>query len=230
MLAIVDYGMGNLRSVANALECVGVEARITADPAVLADAGGVIVPGVGAFADGMANLRRLGLVEVLRRQVLEAGKPYLGICLGLQFLAERSYENGVHEGLGFVAGEVVRLASTDPVRFKIPHMGWNEVALTADCPLFTGLDENRIFYFVHSYQFRAAPQYVTAVCRHGGQVVAAVRKDNIFAVPFHPEKSQGIGLRVLENFAAICGEAVAVSPAGPQRSHESLPAGYQMFG
>jgi len=195
--------MGNIRSVRNALVAAGAEVLVTSDPRDLKDAGGIIVPGVGAFSDGIANLHRSGLTEALTEQVLGASKPYLGICLGMQFLAETSFEGGTWKGLGFLNGTVQRLAPGDKEKFKIPHMGWNDVELTKPCPLFAGVEENPVFYFVHSYHFAAHRQQITGVCHHGQEVVAAVWRENVFGVEVHPEKSQGMGLKVLENFCRL---------------------------
>lgn len=203
MIAVVDYGMGNIQSVANALECAGVEVLVTSTAADLATAEAIIVPGVGAFAEGMANLDRLGLRATLDQQVLERKKPFLGICLGMQFLADLSCEGGQTRGFGWIPGRVERLEPEDRQRFKVPHMGWNDLVLTRPDPLLEGLGDQPVFYFVHGYHFQARPEYVTAVCQHGQQVVVAVRRDNIFGVQFHPEKSQGMGLKLLENFCRL---------------------------
>lgn len=198
-VAIIDYGRGNVRSVKNAVEHCGADAVVTADPQVLDDASHIILPGVGAFGAAMAALDAKDLPEILRREALEKGKPFLGICLGMQLLADRSEEHGTHAGLGWIAGEVVRLdAGLD--RLKIPHMGWNDVALTAPHPLFAGLGSDQLtFYFVHSYHFRAG-LHVLASCDYGTRFTAAVAKDNILGVQFHPEKSQDSGVALLENF------------------------------
>jgi glutamine amidotransferase len=203
LIALVDYGMGNIRSVQNALVAAGAEVLITSTPEGLKEARGIIVPGVGAFSDGIANLNRAGFIETLQEQVLWDKKPYLGICLGMQFLAETSLEGGNWKGLNFLGGTVERLASGDNKRFKIPHMGWNDVEITRPCPLFEGVRKSPVFYFVHSYHFVARQEYVTGICHHGQQVVAAVWKENIFGVQFHPEKSQGMGLKVFENFCTL---------------------------
>jgi len=200
MIALVDYGMGNLRSVRNALRAVGTEVHVVNAPAELGEAQGIIVPGVGAFADGMANLRKAGMVEALKVQVMEMKKPYLGICLGMQFLAELSLEGGETPGLDLVPGRVERLSPDDKERYKVPHMGWNDIQVKRSCPLFRDIEERPVFYFVHGYHFQAQPDSVSATCWHGQDVVAAVWKEIVFGVQFHPEKSQGMGLKVLENF------------------------------
>ncbi len=202
-VAIIDYGRGNVRSVANAVEYCGADAVVTADPAVIDDASHIILPGVGAFGDAMTALQSRGLPEVLRRQAFEKGKPFLGVCLGMQLLADRSAEHGEHKGLGWIAGEVVRLAP-GPDALKIPHMGWNSISVTKPHALFEGIYPGQLnFYFVHSYYFRAAdPQSVVAVCEYGASFPVVVGKDNIIAAQFHPEKSQDSGIEVLENFIA----------------------------
>lgn len=202
-VVVIDYDMGNLKSITNAFKALGVVVTVSADPTVVARARAIVLPGVGAFADGMRNLQRLGLVSVLRRRVIEEGAPYLGICLGMQFLADVSEEHGETEGLGWIGGRVMRLRPRDD-SFKVPHMGWNELDLRRpDARLFRGVAEGAAFYFLHSYHFVPRPDAVdcvTAVSDHGGEVVAAVERDNVFGVQFHPEKSQGAGLILLKNF------------------------------
>lgn len=203
MIVLVDYGMGNLKSVGNALECVGAKVKVTSSPEEISMADGIIIPGVGAYADGMKNLSELGIVDVLKKEVLQNKKPYLGICLGMQFLADIGFECGKTKGLGFVPGSVVRLNPSEGKRFKIPHMGWNNLKIIQPCPIFDGLGDNPVFYFVHSYHFEAVNEYISAVSYHGQNVTAAIWKENIFGVQFHPEKSQGMGLKLLENFYKV---------------------------
>ncbi|MBI3087386.1 MAG: imidazole glycerol phosphate synthase subunit HisH [Candidatus Omnitrophica bacterium] len=209
MIAIVDYGMGNLKSVANAFEAIGSPARLVTRPEELREAAAIVVPGVGAFGDGMRNLRARGFVEALEEEVRRKGKPYLGICLGMQFLADVSFEHGEHAGLGWIRGAVKRLEPDDR-RFKVPHMGWNDLRLIRDSALFADLPGEPVFYFVHSYHVEVAPEEagaVTATCWHGADVTAAVQKEQIFGVQFHPEKSQQVGLHLLKNFvqsARLC--------------------------
>jgi glutamine amidotransferase len=205
MIAIVDYGMGNLRSVVNAFEAIGQPAIVTsrADDVRAADA--IVVPGVGAFHDGMRNLERTGLIEVLTEEVRERGKPFLGICLGMQFLAEYGDEGAGGAGLGWIRGTVRRLAPAER-RFKVPHIGWNDVQLVREGVLYGGLGEAPVYYFVHGYHLEVAPEAaaaVTATCWHGETVVASVEQSNILGVQFHPEKSQRAGLRLLENFCSM---------------------------
>lgn len=199
MIAIVDYQMGNLRSVQKAFEKVGHEATITSDPATLQAAARVVLPGVGAFRDAIAELRRRELVAPIR-DAIEAGKPFLGICLGLQLLFDESFEDGHHEGLGVVPGKVVRFDL--PENFKVPHMGWNQSIVRRQPPILDGIDEGRHFYFVHSYYVVPDDKSVVAVeADYGGPFCAMIWRDNLFASQFHPEKSQANGLRLLKNFA-----------------------------
>jgi len=196
-IAVVDSGSGNLRSVERALAHVGGAPRLTGDPDAVRRADLVVVPGQGAFADCMAEMGRRGLGEAVREAVL-AGRPYLGICLGLQILFEESEEHGPVAGLGLLPGRVVRLTG-DGGRLKVPHIGWNQVEGRE--PLLDGVAESAHFYFIHSYC--AAPsssELVALTCDYGGRFCAAVRRDNLFACQFHPEKSQAAGLRLLTNF------------------------------
>ncbi len=201
MIAIVNYEMGNLRSVQKALEKVGHEAHITGDPAEIAAASKVILPGVGAFADAVRALRERGLVEPILESI-QGGKPFLGICLGLQLLFERSLEDGDHRGLGVLAGEVRRFDV--PPEYKVPHMGWNELQCKRPSPLLEGVADNAHFYFVHSYY--AAPEdegCVAGVASYPEPFCAMVWRDNVHAAQFHPEKSQQDGLKLLKNFAEL---------------------------
>jgi glutamine amidotransferase len=204
MIALIDYGGGNVRSVANALAYLGLDAVVTAEDAVIAEAERIILPGVGAFGDVMAKLDARGLVEVLDREVREKGKPFLGVCLGLQLLAKSSTEHGLHAGLGYLDAHVERFDPTGlPSTLKIPHMGWNEVAPEVEHPLLAKLPAAAAFYFVHSYHIVCDdPTQVAATSLHGYRFAAAVHHENIFATQFHPEKSQDNGLQVLENFSS----------------------------
>ncbi|MGC8667508.1 MAG: imidazole glycerol phosphate synthase subunit HisH [Chthonomonadales bacterium] len=198
-VVIVDYGMGNLLSVFHAFEMVGAEAVVTRDAHEILSADRVVLPGVGAFGDCMTNLRRFGLIEVLNK-VRESGRPVLGICLGMQAMAAWSDEGGRHEGLGWFDAGVVRLTPSDTA-YRVPHVGWNDIRWRRESPLFAGLPDNPDFYFVHSYAVRcASPGDVEAECDYGGIFTAAVRKENLFATQFHPEKSQDYGLQLLANF------------------------------
>ena len=201
MIAIIDYEMGNLRSVQKALERVGHSAVITSDPAVLADAEKIVLPGVGAFCDAIAALRERKLVEPIRAAI-EQGKPFLGICLGLQMLFDKGYEDGEHEGLGILPGEVVRFKV--PAEFKVPHMGWNQVQFRTRPPIFEGIEDGEHFYFVHSYYVVPRDKTVIATeTEYAQPFCSSVWRDRLFAVQFHPEKSQAAGLRVLKNFAEL---------------------------
>ena len=210
MIAIIDYGMGNLRSVQKAFEKIGVPATIAGDPSALRDAPAAVLPGVGAFRDAIAELERLGFSDAIRDHVA-AGRPLLGICLGLQLLFDASEEDGEHAGLGLVPGRVVRFVSQPGL--KIPHMGWNTVAATpqhADAAELAGVDDGSHVYFVHSYHVVPDDESVVALrSDHGGPFVAAIRSGPIFATQFHPEKSQGLGQRLLANFAARVAEPIA---------------------
>jgi glutamine amidotransferase len=200
MIGIIDYGMGNLLSVYNALEMVGAEAKICQFPEELRDVERIILPGVGAFRDCMLNLKEKGWVEILEEVVFGKRKPILGICLGMQAMARRSFEGGEHEGLGWFDADVVRLQPDDS-SLRVPQVGWNEVKYRQGSPLFSGLPLTPDFYFVHSYSMKCDRESdMEATCEYGSVVTAAVRKNNIFATQFHPEKSQNYGLTVLENF------------------------------
>ncbi len=200
MIAVIDYGMGNLRSVSKAVECVGGEVLVTRDPRQIACARKIILPGVGAFAQGMANLRRMGLVEILEEQVLKNRKPFWGICLGMQLLARKSDEFGETPGLGWLDAEIVRFpdGSAD---FRIPHVGWNGITVTRKGAVFSRTSSGDTFYFVHSYFMRNNEAGdVAATAHYGADFTAAVRRNNIFATQFHPEKSQENGLDMLTEF------------------------------
>jgi glutamine amidotransferase len=201
MIAIIDYEMGNLRSVQKALERVGHAAVITSDAAVLADAEKIVLPGVGAFRDAIAALRKRKLVEPIRAAI-NAGKPFLGICLGLQLLFDKSYEDGDYEGLGMLPGEVVRFKV--PAEYKVPHMGWNQLRFRARPPVFSGIDDGEHFYFVHSYYVVPKDSSVIATeTEYPAAFCSSIWRGNLFAVQFHPEKSQAAGLRLLKNFAEL---------------------------
>lgn len=201
MIAIIDYGMGNLRSVQKGFERTGHTPTITDDPAVLADASKLVLPGVGAFRDAIAALQSRGLVEPIRASIA-AGKPFLGICLGLQLLFDRSFEDGEYQGLGVIAGDVVRF--NVPGEYKVPHMGWNQVGFRRRPPIFSGVEEGAHFYFVHSYYVLPRDASVVATETDYPQpFCSSIWRDNLFATQFHPEKSQAAGLRVLKNFAEL---------------------------
>jgi glutamine amidotransferase len=202
MIAIIDYGMGNLRSVSKAFEAMGHEAVITRSPAVIGNASHVVLPGVGAFGDCMANLEQYALVEPIR-STIQSGKPFLGICLGLQLLFTESEEFGRHEGLGIIPGKVRKFV-VDPMlkpALKIPHMGWNQVNFQRDCPLFDGIADGSDWYFVHSYFVDPADRSIAATTTtYGIPFVSSIWRDNVVACQFHPEKSQSVGMRLIRNF------------------------------
>ena len=200
MIAIVDYGMGNLRSVQKAFEYLGFEAQITGDPAAVARAERVVLPGVGAFCDAMAQLRAAGMDRAVL-DAARAGKPLLGICLGMQMMFEWSEENGHYEGLGLFSGGITRLAAPG---LKVPHMGWNTLHTRA-CPLFDA-GEDPCVYFVHSYCAAQVNDDTAATCDYGQTFTAAVCRGNVMATQFHPEKSGEAGLRMLRRFALWQGE------------------------
>lgn len=203
MIAIIDYGLGNLTSVAGAIEKVGHEAVVTSDLQVLADADKLILPGVGAFGDGMANLRERGLVEPLTDLVMGQGKQILGICLGSQLVTDDSDEFGAHSGLGWVPARVHRLAPTDPA-LRVPHVGWNDLNRVADSVLFKDLPEQPLFYYVHSHYIEARDRgIVIGECEYGVRFVGAFQFGNVYGTQFHPEKSQLDGLRLLKNFIEL---------------------------
>lgn len=201
MIAVVDYGSGNLHSIGSAFDMVGADVVVTNKPEDLRAASHIVLPGVGAFGVCMENLHASGVEECLRQEVLEKGKPFYGICVGMQVLAREGHEFGVHKGLGWLDG-VVKKFDVDEAEYKIPHVGWNEVVVSDGHPLFEGISQkDKTFYFTHSYHFISDDEHlVAAKCEYGEQFPAAVQKDNIFATQFHPEKSQENGLRVLENF------------------------------
>ena len=201
MIKIIDYGMGNLRSVQKALERVGAQAVICSRVSELADAEKLILPGVGAFRDAIHELRRQGMDGPIREHIA-AGKPFLGVCLGLQLLFDVSCEDGQYEGLGIVPGEVVRFRERPGL--KIPHMGWNSLDVVRRPNVLAGIPDGASFYFVHSYHVVPREESVIACTTdHGGPFVSVIARDNVLATQFHPEKSQRAGLKLLENFAAL---------------------------
>lgn len=205
MIAVLDYGIGNLRSAEKALQHLGVDAALTTDPELARRAAGVVLPGVGAFGRCMEQLREAGL-EAVVHEAVEARKPFLGICVGMQMLFDSSEEAPGVKGLGIVAGEVRRLTTTE----RLPHMGWNTLKIRTGSKLFDGMDDGSWLYFVHSYA--PAPDddsAVAATTDYGGPVVAAVEQGPLWATQFHPEKSAANGLRLLRNFAEACGQEPA---------------------
>ncbi len=201
MIAIVDYGMGNLRSVQKAFEKIGAKAVVTSDAGEVQQAEKVVLPGVGAFGACMENLEKFGLAPTIRR-VIDDKKPFLGICMGMQVLFDESEEFGKHKGLGIIPGKVIRFKLAK--QYKIPHMGWNRIHKKRRHPVLAEIDENAYFYFVHSYHVVPKDSQVIATTTdYGREFVSSIALDNIFACQFHPEKSQGLGLKMLKAFANL---------------------------
>lgn len=198
MIAIINYGLGNLQSVKNALDFLNIPSMVVADPRNLEEAERIILPGVGAFGKGMENLHQAGFVQALNRHVIEQRKPFLGICLGMQLICQKSFEEGEFEGLGWIDAEVVRFKDN----VLVPHVGWNDVDCNEKSPLFRGGAMQQTFYFVHSFYPNVVDgSLVTGWCEYGDRFAAAIEKENIFAVQFHPEKSQTEGLELLKRFS-----------------------------
>jgi glutamine amidotransferase len=204
MIVIIDYGMGNLRSVQRAFEYVGAEAVVTAHRGTIESASAVVLPGVGAFGKAMSNLEQTGLADVIR-QVIAQGRPFLGICLGLQLLFEESDEMGQHKGLGVFGGQVKRFE----VGLKVPQIGWNQIHVQRASPLLEGVADGSYTYFVHSYYVAPAdPEIVLATTDYEIDYASIISQDNVFGIQFHPEKSQAVGLRILRNFTELVGSKV----------------------
>lgn len=202
MIAIVDYGVGNLFSLKSSLTAIGVEVTVTRDASLLRTADKLILPGVGAFEDAARKLRECGLDTVIQEEAAR-GKPILGICLGMQLLFEKSYEFGEHQGLGLIPGSVVPMAGFIPEQLKIPHIGWNALRIKKSSPLFRYLSEGDCVYFVHSYFAAHCADYVIADTEYGQWLTAAVQNKNVFGCQFHPEKSGSVGLNILKAFAEL---------------------------
>ncbi|MGL4345958.1 MAG: imidazole glycerol phosphate synthase subunit HisH [Cellulosilyticaceae bacterium] len=194
-LAIIDYGMGNLRNVEKAFAKLGVKCKITNDPQEIIEASGVVLPGVGAIKEAMITLDETGLSDTIR-DCTSKGKPFLGICLGMQLMFEKSYENGVYDGLGLLPGEIVKLE----VPLKVPHMGWNTLEITKEAPLFKNILPESFVYFVHSYYLSTSEDVVSAYTEYGQRIAIAAQHENVYGVQFHPEKSGEVGLQILQNF------------------------------
>ena len=199
MVAVIDYGVGNLFSLQSSFAAIGQEAAVTADPAVLRRADKLLLPGVGAFRDAADRLLSGGLAQVVIEEA-RRGKPLLGICLGMQLLFDKSYEYGEHEGLGLLRGAVRPIADVIPADYKIPHIGWNALTLTKPCPLFGRIQDGDYVYFVHSYYAADCGDSLAATTEYGAALTAAVAKDNVYGCQFHPEKSGGVGLNILRAF------------------------------
>ncbi|MBS1125442.1 MAG: imidazole glycerol phosphate synthase subunit hisH [Nitrospirae bacterium] len=205
MIAIIDYGMGNLRSVQKGFERMGREAVVTRDPRTILDAGKVVLPGVGAFPDCMRNLEEYGLIDAVQKSIA-SGKPFLGICLGLQLLFTESEEFGLSKGLDIIKGRVIRFKGAEFKDLKIPHMGWNSASIKRRPPAMADVPDNNYFYFVHS--FHVVPEdkgVIATTTSYGIDFISSIWKDNIFAVQFHPEKSQALGLSILKRFGEMKG-------------------------
>ncbi len=198
MIAVIDYGMGNLRSVEKAFEFLGYEARITESPEETTAASHLVLPGDAAFGDAMSNLRNRGWVDRIESHVDE-GKPFLGICVGLQLMFDESEERGTHNGLGLLPGRVIRFSATE----RVPQIGWNQIAIKQKSALFEGVPEGSFFYFVHSYYVDAAGKDCLATTDYGVEFTSIAGREKVFGVQFHPEKSQQVGLRLLRNFASL---------------------------
>ena len=199
MIALIDYGVGNLFSLKSSLSAVGAEAIVTSDLSAIKRADKLILPGVGAFGDAALKLREGGLAETVVSEV-SRGKPILGICLGMQLLFERSYEYGEYDGLGLLDGEIRPIADVIPGEYKIPHIGWNSLRFKKECKLFKYIDDGDFVYFVHSFYATCCGDALAAVTEYGAELTAAVAKDNLFGCQFHPEKSGDVGLRILKSF------------------------------
>ena len=204
MVAIVDYGVGNLFSLRSSLEAIGAEVVVTSDAQVLARADQIILPGVGAFEDAARKLRESGLADVIR-DLAARGKPLMGICLGMQMLFDRSFEYGEHEGLGLIPGNVRPIADVIPADYKIPHIGWNALHFRGENPLFSYIKEGDCVYFVHSYYAADCDASVIATAEYGPELTAAVARGNVLGCQFHPEKSGNVGLNILKAFVEMEG-------------------------
>lgn len=199
MIAIVDYGVGNLFSLKSSLAFIGADAIVSGDPEVLRKADKILLPGVGAFGDAAAKLRQTGLAQVVIEEA-KNGKPLLGICLGMQLLFDKSYEFGVHNGLGLIRGEIRPISDVIPTEYKIPHIGWNALHLKGNSPIFRNIKNGDFVYFVHSFYGAECDESVIATTEYGAELTAAVAKDNIYGCQFHPEKSGTVGMKILRAF------------------------------
>ena len=197
-IAIIDYGMGNIQSVKNALELLNCHTQITDDPTQLKNADGLVLPGVGAFGQAMLNLKDKKIINPLKRAVLEHNIPILGICLGMQLLSEKSDERGSNSGLSLIPGEICKIPDLDG--YRLPHVGWNDIKVKNNAPLFTNIADSSSFYFVHSYRFMCDSKYIAGTAEYGNLINAVVQNNHIFGVQFHPEKSQKKGLMLINNF------------------------------
>lgn len=201
MIALIDYKAGNLNSVLKALEKIGVKSFVVQNKEDFSKADKFILPGVGSFKQAILHLSNTGFIECLKEQILQRKKPILGICLGMQLFLEKGYEGGENNGLGFIEGEVVKF--DEKFQYKIPHIGWNELEIVKQEPLYQGIKSGSDFYFVHSYYVKCKDEFVSARTEYGVNFAASIQKNNIFGVQFHPEKSQSLGLKLLENFTRL---------------------------
>lgn len=202
MLAIIDYGVGNLFSLVSSLKSIGVDAVITSDPKVIENADRLILPGVGAFGDASEKLKISGLEGIIKNAV-EKGTPLMGICLGMQLLFEKSFEYGEHQGLGLLKGNVIGMEGTIPKGLKIPHIGWNSLKFTSTSPIFKYINEGDCVYFVHSFYAVDCEDSLIATAEYGRDLTAAVQKGNVYGCQFHPEKSGSVGLKILKAFSEV---------------------------
>ncbi|MBQ3370282.1 MAG: imidazole glycerol phosphate synthase subunit HisH [Mogibacterium sp.] len=202
MIAIIDYGVGNLFSLKSSLKEIGAEAVVTSDEKVIAEADRIILPGVGAFEDAARKLRESGMADVVKREAA-AGKPMMGICLGMQLMFDVGYEYGKHEGLGLISGSVRPIADVIPADYKIPHIGWNLLKFKGESPLFKYIKEGDYVYFVHSYYAAECDESVIAVTEYGTDLTAAVANGNVYGCQFHPEKSGEVGMKILKAFVEL---------------------------
>lgn len=202
MIAIIDYGVGNLFSLKSSFESLGIDVKVTSDPEEIRSAEKIVLPGVGAFKDAADKLKSTGMGALVVEQA-KAGKPLLGICLGMQLLLDKSYEFGEHEGLGLVPGEVRPISEVIPEGLKVPQMGWNALRFTNPSGIFKDTKEGTYVYFVHSYWCKSPAEYVTAVTEYGAELTASVRNGNVFGCQFHPEKSGPEGLKMLKAFSEV---------------------------
>ena len=202
MVAIIDYGVGNLFSLKSSLKEIGAEAVVTSDENVIAEADRIILPGVGAFEDAARKLRESGMADIVKKEAA-AGKPMMGICLGMQLMFDVGYEYGVHEGLGLIRGSVRPIADVIPEGYKIPHIGWNLLKFRKDSPLFNYIKEEDYVYFVHSYYAAECDDSVIAVTEYGADLTAAVANGNVYGCQFHPEKSGEVGMKILKAFMEL---------------------------
>ena len=203
MIAIIDYGVGNLFSLKSSLAAIGADTVVTADPEVIKSAEKIILPGVGAFGDAAAKLRESGMADLVKSEAA-SGKPLMGICLGMQLLLEKSFEYGCHEGLGLIKGEIRPITDVIPADLKVPHIGWNALRFKGEkSPIFKYINEGDHVYFVHSFYGAECDESVIATAEYGATLTAAVAKDNVYGCQFHPEKSGDVGLAILKAFCEL---------------------------